>query len=234
MDAASSGSIESASWPSSTNAAGVERAGRAVRGPASSPGCAGGRRGRCRPWRRPAPCAPGGRRAAASRRAGRVGRPRPLLTTRAAPRTDGRRAVGRVEPLMRTAPLLALAGALVLAVSCSSKDDNGGASKVPAGVVTSSDAAAVGGGVRAPPPPPATRAPRLPPATARRHRRHPADQPAVRPGRRHQGLLQPGRRQPCRTRGDVRGRLDRPGHRRLAQRGPRRRRCSTRPPASRS
>ena len=57
-------------------------------------------------------------------------------------RTDGR-AVGRVEPLMRIAPLFALAGALVLAVSCSSKDDNGGASKVPAGVVTSSDAAGV-------------------------------------------------------------------------------------------
>jgi hypothetical protein len=44
---------------------------------------------------------------------------------------------------MRIAPLLALAGALVLAVSCSSKDDNGGASKVPAGVVTASGATAV-------------------------------------------------------------------------------------------
>ena len=44
---------------------------------------------------------------------------------------------------MRIAPLFALAGALVLAVSCSStKDDNGGASKVPAGVVTSAAGAA--------------------------------------------------------------------------------------------
>jgi hypothetical protein len=43
---------------------------------------------------------------------------------------------------MRTAPLLAVAGALVLIASCSSSDDNGGASKVPAGVVTSSDAPA--------------------------------------------------------------------------------------------
>ncbi len=41
---------------------------------------------------------------------------------------------------MRTAPLLAFAGALLLIASCSSsKDDNGGASKVPAGVVTSAD-----------------------------------------------------------------------------------------------
>jgi hypothetical protein len=43
---------------------------------------------------------------------------------------------------MRTAPLLALAGAVFLIASCSSNDDNGGASKVPAGVVTSSDAPA--------------------------------------------------------------------------------------------
>jgi hypothetical protein len=41
---------------------------------------------------------------------------------------------------MRIAPLFALAGALLLAVSCSSKDDNGGASKVPSGVVASTDA----------------------------------------------------------------------------------------------
>jgi hypothetical protein len=39
---------------------------------------------------------------------------------------------------MRTAPLVAVAGAaLLFLASCSSKDDNGGASKVPAGVVTS-------------------------------------------------------------------------------------------------
>src|SRR4051812_39193911 len=44
---------------------------------------------------------------------------------------------------MRTAPLVAVAGAaLLFLASCSSKDDNGGASKVPAGVVTSASGTA--------------------------------------------------------------------------------------------
>jgi hypothetical protein len=41
---------------------------------------------------------------------------------------------------MRTAPLLAFAGALLLVASCSSSKDDGGASNVPAGVITSADA----------------------------------------------------------------------------------------------
>jgi hypothetical protein len=41
---------------------------------------------------------------------------------------------------MRTAPLLAVAGALLLVASCSSSKDDGGASNVPAGVITSAGA----------------------------------------------------------------------------------------------